>query len=61
MKTSRDKTYMGWKISYWMKPIPFRGHDWEAVHEDYDGTDTDGRVITKSETSTKFSPPRGSK
>lgn len=26
-----------WKLSYWKKPIPDRGHDWELTHKDYDG------------------------
>lgn len=29
--------YKGYTLSYWCKPIPDRGHDYEAVHEDYDG------------------------
>ena len=28
----------GWKITYWMKPIPDRNHDYEFAHDDYDGT-----------------------
>ena len=26
-----------WEITFWMKPIPDRRHDFEAVHVDYDG------------------------
>ncbi len=33
-----DIKYKGWSISYWSKPIPDRRCDWDAVHEDYDGT-----------------------
>ncbi len=34
----------GWKISYEPTPIPDRGFDWLAVHEDYDGPE-DGRCL----------------
>jgi hypothetical protein len=37
--------YRGWEITYSPKPIPDRRHDWEAVHEDYDGPE-DHRCIT---------------
>ncbi len=36
--------YRGYVISYWAKPIPDRSHDWEGVHEDYDGADDSGDV-----------------
>lgn len=29
----------GWTITYNPKPIPDRRHDWEFVHENYDGAD----------------------
>jgi hypothetical protein len=28
--------YRGYIISYWMKPIPTRGNDWDWRHEDFD-------------------------
>ena len=37
--------YKGWNIFHSPKPIPTRQHDWEAVHQDYDGPE-DGRCLT---------------
>ncbi len=31
--------YKDFEIIYYPKPIPIRSHDWEAVHDDYDGCD----------------------
>jgi len=31
-----------WNLSYDMKPIPSRAHDWELVHKDYDGAPDSG-------------------
>ena len=37
--------YKGWHITYSPKSIPVRQHDWEAVHDDYDGP-PDNRCVT---------------
>ena len=29
--------YKNWSIQRWVKPIPTRSFDWDAVHSDYDG------------------------
>jgi len=34
-----------WIITYNPKPVPNRRHDYDAVHEDYDGPE-DGRCFT---------------
>jgi hypothetical protein len=39
--------YHDWVITYNPKPIPFRGHDYDLVHEDYDGPG-DGRAYNGS-------------
>jgi len=31
-----------WKLSYDMKPIPSRAHDWELAHKNYDGAPDSG-------------------
>ena len=31
------KNYRGYIISYWAKPVPYRGWDWDFAHKDYDG------------------------
>jgi hypothetical protein len=31
------ESYRGYRITYWMKPIPFRGCDFDFAHVDYDG------------------------
>lgn len=43
MEFSKTKpTRVGrWIITYWAKPIPDRRWDWEAVHDDYDGENSD--------------------
>jgi hypothetical protein len=33
----QDIKYGDWKISHNPKPIPSRAHDWDFVHDDYDG------------------------
>jgi hypothetical protein len=35
MTTPMD--YRGYNITYWPKPIPSRAHDYDFVHQDYDG------------------------
>ena len=30
-----------WVITFYSKPIPDRNHDWEAVHNEYDGAPID--------------------
>lgn len=35
------ENYKGWSISHVPKPIPNRSHDWEFVHQDYDGPPDD--------------------
>ena len=34
-----DISYNGWSIRFNPKPIPDRRHDYDFVHEDYDGAD----------------------
>ena len=43
-----SKTYRGFSFSYWPKPIPWRGADWDFVHEDYNGSSSDSRCGTGS-------------
>ena len=31
--------YNGFIITHWAKPIPDRSHDYDFVHEDYDGAE----------------------
>ena len=47
MKPFATKKYKGWNISYWMKPVPSRMHDWEATHQDYDPPD-DRHITARS-------------
>jgi hypothetical protein len=35
--------------TYWMKPIPTRQHDWEAVTDNYEGGDPIGYGETEAE------------
>ena len=40
--------YKNWYMTHDPKPIPDRRHDWEAVHEDYDGPEDDRAITGKS-------------
>lgn len=31
--------YKNYTISYWAKPIPDRSHDYDFMHDDFDGAD----------------------
>ena len=33
----KNKTYRGFVLTYWAKPIPYRDCDYDFCHEDYDG------------------------
>lgn len=46
-KQALPMTYRDWEISFDMPPIPFRGFDWTATHEDFDGAPdaNDGRQV----------------
>lgn len=35
---SKAAEYRNWGIDYLPPPIPDRNHDWQAVHDNYDGT-----------------------
>lgn len=35
-------SYKGWKVCYDPKPIPDRRHDWDFIHDDYDGAPDSG-------------------
>lgn len=39
---SKMVEYRNWEIDYLPPPIPTRAHDWQAVHDNYDG---DGNML----------------
>ena len=43
-----SREYRKWKIVYNPKPIGTTKHDYDAVHQDYDGEDTPGLCFTAS-------------
>lgn len=39
VKTGGKVEYKDFYITYWMKPIPMRDHDYEFAHDSYDGAE----------------------